>query len=86
MAEHENAVATTEFQDAQARYAEACGDLVTSLKYQLWLEESSLETLVEAEEDPQDRKRLIVGLKCAGLISDAVASFAIGYRWPLRAA
>jgi altronate dehydratase len=86
MAEHKNAAASTEFQVAQALYAAACCDLVSSIKHNVLLAESSLEILVEAEKEPQDRKQLIVGMKCAGLISDEVAAFAIGYRWPLRAA
>lgn len=68
----------------QRDYAEALGDLVTSIKHNLTLDEKSFEVLVEAEDEPEERKRLIVGLKCAGLITDGMAGFAIGYRWPLK--
>lgn len=84
MAEHNSAPASAPQQDEQARYAAACSDLVASIKHNVLLAEASLEALVEGEREPEDRKRLIVGLKCAGLISGETASFAIGYRWPLR--
>lgn len=65
---------------------EAFRDLIACLKDGTFISETSLEALIEAEPDDGERKRLIIGLKCAELIDDDTTAWAIAYRWPLKEA
>lgn len=69
-----------------ADYRKAVEELLFCISFALEMSDSSLEVLVEAQAEPENRKRLVMGLKMLDLINDEQAAFAIAYRWPLRGA
>lgn len=70
-------------QHDSCKYISAALAVVLALRDRSTIDDAEMEALVEAQDNPDAKKSLILGLKCAGAITDEQAAFAVGYRWPL---
>lgn len=60
------------------KYADACTELIHAIRDQCFIEASHVGVLIEAESSLEDRKRLLVGLYFAGLVSPEIAETGAG--------